>query len=122
MKYLRNRKKGQSTLELALLTICCAGALIAMSGYIVRAMQGAYKNQADELGAQYAPGNTTGTTTETMTRESTVAYGMMNATNFSQVSGIPYEDLEPDRYYFLNIEDVAEEEMTKVEDETYRGY
>lgn len=70
---LREFRKGQSTLEYALIIAVVAGALIAMQVYIKRGVQGKLKATADEIGEQYSPGYTTSNTvtvTGTTTNES----------------------------------------------------
>lgn len=58
-KYLNNRrKKGQSTLEYAILVIIIIGALVAIQTYIKRGVQGRLKSAADDIGDQFSPGNT----------------------------------------------------------------
>jgi Flp pilus assembly pilin Flp len=60
------RRQAQSTLEFALLVVAVAAALIAMDIYLKRGIQGKLRQSADELGQQYAPGNTSSSiTTET---------------------------------------------------------
>lgn len=51
-------RKAQSTLEYAVVIFCVVAALIASSAYIRRGVQGRYKQVADDLGQQYAPGKT----------------------------------------------------------------
>ncbi|MDP2652463.1 MAG: hypothetical protein Q8Q08_00350 [Candidatus Omnitrophota bacterium] len=56
-KFLR-KKKGQSTLEYAVLIIIVIGALLSIQVYIKRGVQGRLKSAADDIGDQYSPGNT----------------------------------------------------------------
>jgi len=51
------RKTGQSTVEYSVLVIIVLGALLATQSYVKRALQGRYKDAADEIGDQYSPGN-----------------------------------------------------------------
>ena len=55
---LRRRKKGQSTLEYAILIIIIIGALLSIQVYIKRGIQGRLKGAADDIGDQFSPGNT----------------------------------------------------------------
>ncbi len=57
--YLNNkrRKKGQSTLEYAILIIIIIGALLSIQVYIKRGIQGRLKGAADDIGDQFSPGN-----------------------------------------------------------------
>jgi uncharacterized protein (UPF0333 family) len=57
MAYL-NKKRGQSTLEYAVLIIVIIAALIAIQIYIRRGVQGKLKSSADDIGDQFSPGNT----------------------------------------------------------------
>lgn len=56
-KYL-NKKRGQSTLEYAILVIIIIGALLSIQVYIKRGLQGRLKGAADDIGDQFSPGNT----------------------------------------------------------------
>ena len=58
-KYFNNRRrKGQSTLEYAILVIIIIGALLSIQVYIKRGVQGRLKSAADDIGAQFKPGDT----------------------------------------------------------------
>jgi len=58
-KHLNNRRrKGQSTLEYAILIIIIVGALLSIQVYIKRGVQGRLKSAADDIGDQFSPGNT----------------------------------------------------------------
>jgi Flp pilus assembly pilin Flp len=52
-----NKKRGQSTLEYAVLIIVIIAALIAIQTYIKRGVQGRLKSAADDIGDQYSPNN-----------------------------------------------------------------
>ena len=56
-------KRGQSTLEYALLLAVIVAGLIAMQVYLKRGYQGRLRQSTDDIGEQYSPGYTTGTTT-----------------------------------------------------------
>ena len=59
LKYFnRQRQKGQSTLEYAILIIIIVGALLSIQVYIKRGIQGKLKSSADDIGDQFSPGNT----------------------------------------------------------------
>ena len=59
LKYFRHkRKKGQSTLEYAVLMIIIIGALLTVQVYIKRGVQGRLKQASDDIGDQYSDGNT----------------------------------------------------------------
>ncbi len=68
----RKRKKGQSTLEYAVLIVIIIGALLSIQFYIKRGIQGRLKSAADDIGDQFSPGNTNlieSTTTSGMKKE-----------------------------------------------------
>ncbi len=48
-------RRGQSTLEYAMVIICLTVALLTMQHYIKRAIQGRAREAADTIGEQYAP-------------------------------------------------------------------
>lgn len=52
-------KRGQGTLEYAILIAIIVGALIAMSVYIKRGVQGRLRQASDDIGEQFSPGYTT---------------------------------------------------------------
>jgi len=54
----KRKKKGQSTLEYAILIIIIIGALLSIQIYIKRGIQGQFKKAADDIGDQFSPGNT----------------------------------------------------------------
>ena len=57
LQYL-NQKRGQSTLEYAVLIVVIIGALLTLQVYIKRGVQGRLKSAADDIGDQYSDGNT----------------------------------------------------------------
>ncbi len=69
-KYL-NKKRGQSTLEYAILIIIIIGALLSIQVYIKRGIQGRLKGAADDIGDQFSPGNTN-SYTRTRTKSNTL--------------------------------------------------
>ena len=56
-------KRGQSSLEYAVIITIIVAALIAMQVYVKRGVQGRLKQASDDIGAQFSPGYTTGTYT-----------------------------------------------------------
>ncbi len=71
-KYLRKRK-GQSTLETAVLIMIVIGALLSIQVYIKRGVQGRLRSAADDIGDQYSAGNTNVMKTVTVTSNTTEA-------------------------------------------------
>ena len=59
----RRKKKGQSTLEYAILIIIVMAALLSIQVYVKRGIQGRFKSAADDIGDQFSPGNTNVTKT-----------------------------------------------------------
>ena len=53
------RKRGQSTLEYAVLIVVIIAALIAMQVYLKRGLQGRLRESSDQIGEQFSPGYTT---------------------------------------------------------------
>ncbi len=76
----KRRKKGQSTLEYAILIIIIIGALLSIQVYIKRGIQGRLKGAADDIGDQFSVGNTN--VVQTMTTS-----GRTNETFRAGVSG-----------------------------------
>lgn len=70
-------KKGQSTLEYAIIVVVIVAALLAMQVYIKRGVQGKLRSSTDDVGEQYSPQITTGqyTTTTGSTQHETVTAG-----------------------------------------------
>ena len=54
----KRRKKGQSTVEYAVLIIIVIAALLTIQNYIKRGLQGRMKQATDDIGDQFSPGNT----------------------------------------------------------------
>lgn len=52
---LRPAKRGQTSLEYAVLLIIVIGAFIAIQNYMKRGVQGRWKSAVDDLGDQYDP-------------------------------------------------------------------
>ncbi len=52
------QKKGQSTVEYAVLIVIVIAALLTIQVYIKRGIQGKLKSSADDIGDQYSEGNT----------------------------------------------------------------
>lgn len=52
-------RRGQSTLEYAVVIAVVVGALVAMQYYIKRGVQGKLRESSDQIGEQYSAGNVT---------------------------------------------------------------
>jgi len=51
-------KRGQSTLEYAVLIVVIIAALVAMQVYLKRGLQGRVRESSDQIGEQFSPGYT----------------------------------------------------------------
>jgi cytoskeletal protein RodZ len=80
LQYL-NQKRGQSTLEYAVLVVVIIGALLTIQVYIKRGVQGRLKSAADDIGDQYSDGNTNQvkTTVRSSNTEETFAHGQSSS-------------------------------------------
>jgi len=56
LRYL-NQKRGQSTLEYAVLIVIIIGALLTLQVYIKRGVGGRLRQATDDIGDQYSDGN-----------------------------------------------------------------
>jgi len=56
---LYKHKRGQSTLEYAVIIAVVVGALLAIQVYVKRGVQGRLKQAADDIGEQFSPGAST---------------------------------------------------------------
>ncbi|MCX5714625.1 MAG: hypothetical protein NT033_07465 [Candidatus Omnitrophica bacterium] len=54
--FIHMNKRGQSTLEYAVVIAVIVGALLATQVYFKRGIQGKFKQSADDIGAQFSPG------------------------------------------------------------------
>ncbi|MFH0940748.1 MAG: hypothetical protein V1840_02705 [Candidatus Omnitrophota bacterium] len=85
-------KRGQSTLEYAVLIVVIIAALIAMQVYLKRGIQGRMRESSDQIGEQFSPGYTVSnrvTRTMSDTREIADAYSTTTQilNQFQNVSG-----------------------------------
>lgn len=74
-----NKRKGQSTLEYAVLIVIIIAALLAMNQYIKRGLQGRLKSSTDDIGDQFSPGNTNVHKTITTASNTAELFGMTSA-------------------------------------------
>jgi uncharacterized protein (UPF0333 family) len=82
-----NRRKGQSTLEYAIIIGVVVGALIMMQVYVKRGLQGRVKQATDEIGDQFSPTASTSTTIVNSVVNSTEnVYGGNNAYTTSKMN------------------------------------
>lgn len=63
------RKKGQSTLEYAVVIAVVVAALVIMQMYVRRGFQGRLRQSADDIGEQFAPGAITYDWSETVSQD-----------------------------------------------------
>ena len=84
LQYL-NQRRGQSTLEYAVLIVVIIGALLTIQVYIKRGVQGRLKSAADDIGDQYSDGNTN--VIQTTVRNSTTVESFNAGVSSSSISG-----------------------------------
>ena len=102
---IKRKNQAQSTLEFAILIAVITAALVAMTVYIKRAIQGRLRTAADDISEQYSPtltnANITTTSNSVTTSDTTVedegtldfrAITTTNATENSSRQG--YEDVQ----------------------------
>ena len=80
-----NQKRGQSTLEYAVLIVVIIGALLTIQIYIKRGVQGRLKSAADDVGDQYSDGNTN--VIQTTIRNSNTQEVFSNGSSSSTIIG-----------------------------------
>lgn len=56
--FIRSNRRGQSTLEYAVIIAVVVAALIAMQTYFKRGVQGKLRQATDDIGEQFSPGHT----------------------------------------------------------------
>ncbi len=83
MRRLKNRR-GQSTLEYAILIAVIVGGLLAMQVYVKRGMQGRLRSAADDIGGQYSPEKVY--SSFTTTSSSTSKEGLADGTTTSKIT------------------------------------
>ncbi len=83
-----NKKRGQSTLEYAVLIIIIIGALLSIQVYIKRGISGRLKQASDDIGDQFSVGNTN--VVKTMTTSS------RSNDTFNQNTGTKSQMLAPE--------------------------
>ena len=76
LQYL-NQRRGQSTLEYAVLIVVIIGALLTIQVYIKRGVQGRLKSAADDIGDQYSDGNTNQVKVTNRSSESEETFGVV---------------------------------------------
>jgi len=76
LQYL-NQRRGQSTLEYAVLIVVIIGALLTIQVYIKRGVQGRLKSAADDIGDQYSDGNTNEVKTTNRSSSSEETFGVV---------------------------------------------
>lgn len=64
-------RRGQSTIEYAVLAAVLVGALLSMQIYMKRGVSGRLRQAADSIGAQYAPRKATSDMTQTVISDTT---------------------------------------------------
>ena len=83
---LINKRRGQSTLEYAVLVVIIIGALLTIQTYIKRGVQGRLKSATDDIGDQYSPGNTNSVKVTTVSSNTREEFGMNGQQGVSKSS------------------------------------
>ena len=113
------KRKGQSTLEYAMIIMVLAAGIIAMQVYMKRSIQGKLRESTDSIGKQYSAGSTTSkvTTEKKEASKTKETFGLDASGNSSQ--GVS-------RYEIISASDIeqtatgtdAEKVNKKLEDES----
>ena len=91
---LRKYKNGQTALEYIVLIIIVLGALLAISNYFKRGLQGRWKSAMDDMGEQYDP----------RAADSAVRHTLVQSTNTSIIATLVNE-LDPNSGYWTQRKD-----------------
>lgn len=91
---LRKLNKGQTALEYIVLLIIVMGALLAISNYFKRGIQGRWKAAMDDMGDQYDP----------RAADSSVRHTLVQSTNTSIIA-TPLNALDPTSGYWTQRTD-----------------
>ena len=75
---LRRYRKGQTTIEYVVLLIIVMGALLGISNYFKRGMQGRWKAATDDMGDQYDPRTADSSIRHTLTQNTNTIIIVMN--------------------------------------------
>ncbi len=106
IRSFNSTRKGQTTVEYAFIFVIVIGALIAMTLYIKRGIQGRWREAVDSLGDQYDPTNMDTQITHTLdTNIESVVWTEENAYGLTTMRN-----------------DVVESLDTRTGDSTVRGY
>ena len=111
-------RKGQSTLEYAMIIMVIAAGIIAMQVYMKRGIQGKLRSSTDSIGKQYSAGKTTSLVTTTKMAESATkdTFGLDSTGTF--VQGLSrYEIVDDSEIQQTATGDGAEIIDTELEDE-----
>lgn len=80
INYFHNRK-GQSTLEYAILIVIIIAALLSIQVYIKRGIQGRFKSATDDIGDQFSPGLSVEDMTITTSASNTETFSGQSGSN-----------------------------------------
>ena len=69
--FIRLNKRAQGSLEYTIIITIVVAAFLLMQVYYKRSIQGRWRSSADDIGDQYSPGVTTGTSISNRTGSST---------------------------------------------------
>lgn len=103
-------KRGQSTLEYAVLIVVIIAALIAMQVYLKRGIQGRMRESSDQIGEQFSPGITTSnitTNTYTKSTENTDAFSTTTDIINQYQSRTGYQNIEKSGNEYWGIQETT---------------
>lgn len=86
------KRKGQSTLEYAVIIAVVVGALLAMQAYMKRGVEGKLRGSADSIGEQYSAGNMTSkyTTEQKSALKTKETFGLSSGDGTTFDQGVSY--------------------------------
>jgi hypothetical protein len=119
VRYMFGRRKGQTTLEYAVIIVVVVAALLAIQYYMKRGVEGRLRESVDSVGEQYSAGNTTSkfTTQQTGAQVTKETFGLDK--NDVATQGISYyEVITPAKTTHSAKGDTDKETVTKAANPT----
>ncbi len=103
--FIHLNKKGQGTLEYAIIIAVIVAALIVMQNYVKRGMQGKLRESTDSIGDQFSPKNTSVSTSVNL-----------NATSSEQIFGgaAPHSQTDTNQTQVRSTSDDVSGETTEI--------
>lgn len=95
-------KRGQSTLEYAVLIIIIIAAILTIQNYVKRGIQGRMKSSADDIGDQFQGNYVKYTNTASRTKQRTVNGESTTNTEFESINSSYQTDIDNKNEYWGN--------------------